>query len=67
MKNSWMMIAIGGGLLYLWMTQRAIAQPTALPVETTGAMQPKGVTGGDEPMANTYDLQAFPMGTFTQR
>lgn len=66
MKNTWLMLLIGGGLLCVWMTQRKVTPP-ATPVATTGAPQPQAVSGSEEPMGDVYDLEAFPMGAFADR
>ena len=39
----------------------------ATPAQTTGAPQPQPVQGDVEPMANAFNLDAYPMGTFITR
>ena len=61
-------IGIGAFAAYWFLIRgRQTVVAIAAPAQTTGAPQPQGVQGGWEPIANTYDLNAYPMGTFITR
>ena len=64
----WLIIGAVGYSLYWLMTRgKQKVQAIAAPAQTTGAPQPQPVQATVEPIANAFNLEAYPMGTFVAR
>lgn len=57
------------GYAAYWLLLKGRTQLPAIsaPAQTTGAPQPQPVQGDVEPIANAFNLDAYPMGTFIAR
>jgi hypothetical protein len=61
---------IGAGAYWYFFLRKPAATVQSsggTPVQTTGAPQPQGVQAYPRAIADVYDLQAYPMGSFVGR